>query len=101
MYLTLRSPAPANTVIGAAQAGLRYVGDQLIKVSKKEHAYDIRSDRPRMRETQARFDGTGMDAEADRKSGSRSRTAEALLRRMLSVRVSNVLAPPWADARET
>jgi hypothetical protein len=64
-----------------------------------------------MGEAMARLAATGaelldvelfrMDAEATAKSGSCSRTAETLLKRALSVRASNVPAPPWADARET
>jgi hypothetical protein len=98
-------------VIGAARAGFRYIGHQLTKVSKEEQAYDFERDRPRMREAKARFAATvaelldvdlfHMDAEPTPKSGSRSRTAETPLKRILSVRVSNVPAPSWAGARET
>jgi hypothetical protein len=110
-HRTVLSPAPAGVVIGAARAGFRSISHQLTKVGKEEHAYDFERDRPRMRETKARFAATGaelldverfqMDAEPTPKSVSRSRTAETLLKRILSVRVSNVPAPSWAVARET
>ena len=102
-HLTVLSWAPAD-LVGAALAGFRRVGQQHTKVSEDGHASDLGRDKSRKRKIRLAATGTAlfrMDAEAKSKSGSRRRTAETLLKRALSVRASNVPAPPWADARET
>ena len=103
-HLAVLSWAPAD-MVGAALAGFRRVGQQHTKVSEEGHASDLGRDKSRKREIRFAATGTALfrmdDAEATPKSGSRSRTAETLLKRALSVRASNVPAPPWADARET
>ena len=107
---TVQSPTSADMVMGEARAVFHY-GCQLTKVMKEEHAYSFERDEPRMGQTNGRFVGTGaelldveqfrMDAEPTAKTGPRSRTTRLRLKHALSVRVSNVPAPPRFDAWET